>query len=429
MFNSGALLVTNATLSGNLAPGSVGSGIDAEGSSRFVSLSNTSVVSNAAIGLGNPAGIRSGVDSTVQLTNTLLVFNTGVNCFADAGAFTSFGNNLSNTADCAALTQTSDKPNTDPVIGPLQWEGNTYVHPLLRNSPAIDAIFGGPCPPRDQRGVTRPQFARCDIGAYEAAPVDLNVDASASAASVILGNAFSFLAAVTNDGSTSASGVVITGTLPADATAISCTASQGTCSTSGGQLVAAFGVLPAGSSANVTLQMQPSTPGIVAMTFYGTANELDTSANNDAQTTEISVEAVADLRIGASAPESVTAGVAFAYTVYITNDGPGVALNPIVTTTLPAGLSFVSESGTDWSCAPSSNHVLCAYQQAQLPLGEAPAIAMALRAAESSQSTFSVEIPSEVRATSADPDVSNNNTNISSTVVDSPKIYTPIIVK
>jgi len=42
------------------------------------------------------------------------------------------------------------------------------VHPLLADSPAIDAAL---CLPglttMDQRGVTRPQGGGCDIGAYE----------------------------------------------------------------------------------------------------------------------------------------------------------------------------------------------------------------------------------------------------------------------
>jgi hypothetical protein len=41
------------------------------------------------------------------------------------------------------------------------------MHPLLAGSPAIDAGAADVCPGTDQRGVTRPQGAGCDIGAYE----------------------------------------------------------------------------------------------------------------------------------------------------------------------------------------------------------------------------------------------------------------------
>ncbi len=41
---------------------------------------------------------------------------------------------------------------------------------MLSGSPAVDRGSNAGCPATDQRGVARPQGARCDIGAYEAAP-------------------------------------------------------------------------------------------------------------------------------------------------------------------------------------------------------------------------------------------------------------------
>jgi hypothetical protein len=51
--------------------------------------------------------------------------------------------------------------------GPLKNNGGTTdTHALLRGSPAINA-GGNDFPPKDQRGVKRPQGKRSDIGAYE----------------------------------------------------------------------------------------------------------------------------------------------------------------------------------------------------------------------------------------------------------------------
>jgi hypothetical protein len=72
----------------------------------------------------------------------------------------------------------------DPLLGPLQDNGGpTFTHALGPGSPAIDA--GEPdflgrgeffCPIIDQRGVTRPQRDRCDIGAYEVeAPISIHI--------------------------------------------------------------------------------------------------------------------------------------------------------------------------------------------------------------------------------------------------------------
>jgi len=65
------------------------------------------------------------------------------------------------------LCPKNDVSNTDPLLGPLSDDGGTLVHPLLEGSPAIE---GGVCiagVTGDQRGVRRPEGARCDVGAYE----------------------------------------------------------------------------------------------------------------------------------------------------------------------------------------------------------------------------------------------------------------------
>lgn len=53
-------------------------------------------------------------------------------------------------------------------MGPLTLDSGSWVHPLLRGSPAVDA---GQCVDSvtmvDQRGVARPFGPMCDIGAFE----------------------------------------------------------------------------------------------------------------------------------------------------------------------------------------------------------------------------------------------------------------------
>jgi hypothetical protein len=51
--------------------------------------------------------------------------------------------------------------------------GSTQTLALVKNSPAIDAADNAVCPATDQRGVSRPQGAACDIGAFEYQPSDL----------------------------------------------------------------------------------------------------------------------------------------------------------------------------------------------------------------------------------------------------------------
>jgi hypothetical protein len=87
---------------------------------------------------------------------------------------TSGGHNIDSDGSCG-LTDPTDLPNTDPMLGPLQDNGGwTQTHALQLGSPAIDAIAPGACSvTRDQRGVWRPADGDggggvlCDIGAYE----------------------------------------------------------------------------------------------------------------------------------------------------------------------------------------------------------------------------------------------------------------------
>jgi hypothetical protein len=85
------------------------------------------------------------------------------------GTLSSDGHNLCSDATCG-LTHAGDKQNTDPMLGPLADNGrSTQTRALLAGSPAID-FRSSDCPPpaTDQRGIARPQGARCDIGAFEA---------------------------------------------------------------------------------------------------------------------------------------------------------------------------------------------------------------------------------------------------------------------
>ncbi len=70
--------------------------------------------------------------------------------------------------------------NADPVLGPLQDNGGfTKTMALGRGSAAIDAgAVHTICLPTDQRGVSRPQGAGCDIGAYEVKAMSFNSTAA-----------------------------------------------------------------------------------------------------------------------------------------------------------------------------------------------------------------------------------------------------------
>jgi predicted outer membrane repeat protein len=147
---SGTMTVTNTTFSGNKLDNS--GGIYNEGT---LAVTNSTFSRNSS-----PSGgiYNSG---TLNLQNTIVANSTFQNC-TNNGTLIDGGGNLSwpdNT--CPGL-------NADPLLGPLQNNGGpTQTHALLAGSPAIDAALLANCPAADQRGVSRPQRAGCDIGAFE----------------------------------------------------------------------------------------------------------------------------------------------------------------------------------------------------------------------------------------------------------------------
>jgi len=128
-----------------------------------------------------------GIDNndTVYAKNTIIANNTVEKGTGPdfRGVISSYGYNLiGDTTDCTINESANPSTNitgVNPMLGPLQNNGgSTETHALLSGSPAIDA---GDCTDKDsnpvltdQRGVSRPQGSRCDIGAYEYPQMAIN---------------------------------------------------------------------------------------------------------------------------------------------------------------------------------------------------------------------------------------------------------------
>ncbi len=192
----GAVTMTNSTVSRNMARQGCSIGYlvggqcsPGEGGGIYVgflgnsslSLVNTTVVENIACNTGScdsgamGSGIGGDLGSAVTIISSVLD-NVGEDC-DPLLPLTSGGHNIDSDDSCG-LTDSTDSPNTDPMLGPLQDNGGpTLTHAPLPGSPAIDAIPLEDCLDAegmplltDQRGVERPQGPRCDIGAVEYVP-------------------------------------------------------------------------------------------------------------------------------------------------------------------------------------------------------------------------------------------------------------------
>ena len=159
IYNDGTLTVVNSTLWGNVSYPSVGGGIYNAGS---LTLSNSTLASNWKHNLYNAA------TGTLSMTNTILANSNG-DC-ANDGTITLNDHNLIEWEDlvwdtsCGGTNLVTDDPLT--IEHPANNGGPTLTLALTPGSPAIDA-GGGSCELVDQRGVTRPQYAGCDLGAFE----------------------------------------------------------------------------------------------------------------------------------------------------------------------------------------------------------------------------------------------------------------------
>lgn len=162
----GTVTVTNSTISNNMGT-SVGGGVTNDGA---LTLANATIKGNNS---PQEANVRNfGADAKATFQNTIVADpqGGGANCGNTDGTITSAGYNLEYPGTSCGFAGTGDIQNQDPKLGPLADNGGpTRTHPLQPGSPAIDAVASASCPPpsTDQRGVSRPQGARCDMGAFE----------------------------------------------------------------------------------------------------------------------------------------------------------------------------------------------------------------------------------------------------------------------
>jgi len=163
--NAGTATVNNSTLSGNSTVGT-GGGIFNSGSGNL-KINNSTISGNKHFGIAN-AG-------TAILQNSIVANNSGGNC--GFHSVTSKGYNLSSDGSCN-FNGPGDINNTNPMLGPLQWNGGpTKTMALPSGSPAIDAGNPSGCTDglghllkTDQRGKPRPDkedTGGCDMGAFE----------------------------------------------------------------------------------------------------------------------------------------------------------------------------------------------------------------------------------------------------------------------
>lgn len=171
--NDGTLTMINSTLSGNNS--ARGGGIL---NTATLIVSNSTLAGNkAALSGGN---LASGGGSAALKSTILANAIRGGNCDGNS-SLTSKGYNLSDDGACARFLAQPTDQNSAPAglssSGLKNNGGPTQTIALSAGSKAIDAIPASQCTDAsgaritvDQRGISRPQGAGCDIGAFELVP-------------------------------------------------------------------------------------------------------------------------------------------------------------------------------------------------------------------------------------------------------------------
>lgn len=183
--------LTNVTATNNTA-GSWGGafGVGASVLPSTLNIRAGTISGNSVTTAGAGGGIYTD-DGPITITQTILHNNLAGGALNEctkalSGTITSGGYNLSDDTSCG-LSKATDTQNAakDPLLGSLATNSvSTGIPPVVgaaadskalstealgTGSPAIDVVPGSFCPPpaTDERGVTRPQGAGCEIGAFE----------------------------------------------------------------------------------------------------------------------------------------------------------------------------------------------------------------------------------------------------------------------
>lgn len=168
----GSVRLTNSTVTRNTAHNSGGGGIWIE---SFLDLTYSTVAFNNAYG---GAGGIDFADARVQMRYSIVSNNTfsnttTANCSEFYGIFVEADTNLANDNSCGVFVTLV----TDPMLQTIAANGGpTATHALPYGSPALDVIPADNdwCTTAslitDQRGISRPQHGRCDIGSFERMP-------------------------------------------------------------------------------------------------------------------------------------------------------------------------------------------------------------------------------------------------------------------
>ena len=183
---------------------------------------------------------------------------------------------------------------------------------------------------------------------------------------LVPGRTASYLITVTNSGPSDAQADVVTDPLP-DGLSVGPagpSSSQGSCQMVGRTASCPLGVLSAGNRATITVPVVVD-PGYASPSITNTATVSsptpDTNPDPAGRTGSVTTDVtpLADLTLIKTGPISVLAGNGVSWTLTLTNAGPSVARDVVVTDPVPTAVTGVAASATQGNCTLVANLVTC----------------------------------------------------------------------
>ncbi|HEX4905022.1 MAG TPA: DUF11 domain-containing protein, partial [Acidimicrobiales bacterium] len=258
------------------------------------------------------------------------------------------------------------------------------------------------------------------------------VAAHTASASVTQPAAIAYTVTLTNNGPAAATNAYFTQTLPssvAQPTAATFTASGFTfttaptfdesCGGSGTEFTCLIGSVPSGGSVLVSFSSgatSTTTPNPAPSSVTVGSDQEQTNTANDTATASTAVsggQILADLSVTKSlaSGSALRQGQNAVYDIVVTNNGPSAATGITLNDTLPTGLTYVSASGTSWSCTSAAACSL----SGSLASGSSTTLSMTVAVASSA--TGSKVNSVTVSSTTTDSTSSNNTATSTDTVV------------
>jgi len=185
------------------------------------------------------------------------------------------------------------------------------------------------------------------------------IDKTADEGTVSAGDQIGFTITATNNGAGTAHGVTVTDTLPTDAGlswTIDAANSDAGCSIAAGVLTCTWGDLASGASKSVHIT-SPTTAASCG-TVDNTASVTTSNDGSDTDDASVTVQCPNVTVLKTADDDEIDAGDTAAFTIVVTNEGPGTAHDVTLTDTLPVGITWAEDSP---DCSIAAGVMTCAF--------------------------------------------------------------------